>query len=267
MIVGDNMEDCIKIENLNNKYLKDINLTIKKNTFNTIIGPSGSGKTSLVKVIVGIAEHEGNIIIDNLELKKENLKKIRENVGIVLENVNDTFIGETVKEDLMFTLENRGLEATEINNRIEEMAKLLKIEDLLDYSIEHLSGGEKTLVALANALIIKPQILILDNSFSSLDGVIGEKIFKFLKKQKNLTIINITTNVEECLYGENTIVMNDGKIIFSGSNLEVFSHDKKLKSIGIDIPFMIELSSKLKYYGLVDEPILDIDKMVNHLWK
>lgn len=167
----------------------------------------------------------------------------------------------------MFTLENRGLEATEINNRIEEMAKLLKIEDLLDYSIEHLSGGEKTLVALANALIIKPQILILDNSFSSLDGVIGEKIFKFLKKQKNLTIINITTNVEECLYGENTIVMNDGKIIFSGSNLEVFSHDKKLKSIGIDIPFMIELSSKLKYYGLVDEPILDIDKMVNHLWK
>lgn len=261
------MKDCIKIENLNNKFLKNINLNIKKNTFNTIIGPSGSGKTSLVKALVGIDEYEGNIVINNLELKKENLKKIRENIGIVLENVNDTFIGETVKEDLIFTLENRNLENTEINNRIEEITKLLKIENLLDYSIEHLSGGEKVLIALANALIIKPQILILDNSFSSLDGIISEKIFKFLKKQKKLTIINITTNVEECLYGENTIVMNDGNIILNGNNIEVFNNDKKLKSIGIDIPFMIELSSKLKYYNLVDEPILDIDKMVNHLWK
>ena len=157
-----------------------------------------------------------------------------------------------------------------IDDKIKKLSEYLKIEGLLEKNPHYLSGGEKQMVALASALVIEPKILILDEAFTMLDGVEKDSILKLLKKlvkEKKITIINVTHDMEDTVYGDKIIVLDRGKIIFNDDKEVVYREEKKLKSIGLELPFMVDLSNKLRYYGLVDENILSMNAMVNHLWK
>lgn len=262
----------IKINHLNYEYknkviFDDINLSIDKGEFLFVIGPSGSGKTTLIKILSGLIEGNFDIKINNLDLN--NITEIRKNMSVILENPNNIFLAETVYDELAFRLENLGINKKEIDIEVKRISKDLKIDNLLEMTPNNLSGGEKELVAIASGLVGNPEIVILDECMSMIDGITKEYIFKYLKKlnrTNKTTIICTTQEMNDILYGKRVVILNDKKIILD-SKLKKSFNEKIFKQASLELPFMVSLSNKLSYYGLVDETITDMNKMVNKLWK
>ena len=268
------MEDIIKLKNVkfsyNDKKIFDkLTLSIRKGSFTSIIGPNGSGKSTLMKLIVGLYKAEGKIIVDDTEMSVDTYKSIRSKIGIVFENPDNQFVAETVMDEIAFALENMNFEKKEIRERVEKVGKLLDIEPIMEKEPHGLSGGQKELVALASALAIEPKVLILDEAMDMIDNNRRESILKVLTdlNKEGLTIINITHNSEELLYGSDIIVMNNGVIVDQGDTKELLRKEKLFKNNGLELPFVVDLSYKLKYYGIVDDIVLDMDELVNLIWK
>ena len=269
------MDNIIELNNINyqlegNCLFENLNLQIEKGAFLSLIGKSGSGKTILLKILTGLIQTNNKIKIDGLYLKEENLLSIRSKIGIVFENPEVNIIADKVKDDILYSIPQNKYSSSNLEKKISEIVQLLQIEELLEKNTSQLSGGEKQLVAIAGALMKGAKILILDNCFSMLDGVSKEKILKRLKKinrEKKLTIIYVTSDIEDILYGTHVALLGDKKIKFYGKNNEAFNQEGIFLEEGIEMPFMIQLSNKLKYYGLIDRNILDVGKMVNEIWK
>ena len=269
------MSDIIRISNLSfrypNKFIFDkFDLNIKEGEWMSIVGPNGSGKSTLVKIILGLLKADGNIIVDNMLLSKDNLLPIRRKIGVVFENIDESFVGETVADDIAFALENLAYSQAEIKQMIQNVAATLNIEDLLGKEPHQLSGGERQKVVLASALVTKPKILIIDDALEMVDDNAKKEILRILKqlhKEMNLTIITITHSLEETYMANRMVVINKGKILIDGPLKDVLKEDKIFNRIGIEVPFMVDLSIKLQLYGLIDHIILDMDEMVNALWK
>lgn len=153
---------------------------------------------------------------------------------------------------------------------VDKLAKTLGVIDILDCKPSTLSYGLQCLVHLMEALIIPCDVLLLDDLLDGLDLALREKVFKYLKKlnrDKNVTIIYATQNSNDILYFKKLIMLNQGKLVYYGKIEDSFLNDELWRSCSISYPFEVELSKKLKYYGLVDKNILSIDKLVNTLWK
>ncbi len=268
------MDNIIQIKDLNFTYqdkviFKNLNLNIKKNSFVSIIGPNGSGKSTLIRILSGLNSYDGYITINGHYLNKENIKIIRRTLGVVFDNPDNQFIGQTVIDDLAFNLENLSYSKEEINKEISYIAKLFKIEKILLSEPSNLNNSTKQKVAIASALIHKPKILMLDESLHQLDNKDKKIVFKALetyKKEHDLTIILITHNQEDTILSDRIIVIDKQKIILDGKVEEVYTKEKILYNLGIELPFIIKLSINLKLYDLIDEIYLDKDKLVNKLW-
>lgn len=268
------MEEIVLIENLKFKYdettiFDGLNLKLKPGSFTTIIGPNGSGKSTLVKLLLGLLKTDSLIKIDGLEMNEKNLRDIHKNIGVVFENPDNQFVGQTVLDDLVFTLENQGYKRDEIDKRVNIIANKFLLKDILHKEPHLLSSGQKQIVSLAAALINGPKILILDEALSMIEKNAHDEIFRLLRKmhrESNLTIINITHDTDEAIYGDDVIVLKAGHIAYSGPKGEIFLLEKELHKLGLEIPFMVALSLKLIFYGLIDEIIFDMDEMVNKLW-
>ena len=173
-------------------------------------------------------------------------------------------------DDIAFSLENMQVDPKIIKGKVKEISELIGIQDILEREPHTLSGGEKQLVALASALIIEPDILILDEALTMLDMDDRNKIYNILNKvniEKNITILNVTHDIDEVLFGNDIIVLDEGNIILNGPKELVLQEEKTFNKLGLTLPFMAELSIKLRYYGLVDHLIFDMDEMVDELWK
>lgn len=254
----------------NKKVLDDISISINKASFTSIIGPNGSGKSTIIKAVLGLIDTNGEIKVDDLVVNKENIKKVRTKIGVVFENPDNQFVAETVMDDIAFSLENLNFSRNEIRKRIKEVASYLKIEKILEREPHTLSGGQKQMVSLASALVTKPDILIMDEALTMMDLKEREDTLLLLKKlcvAKDLTILNITHDSEELVYSDDIIVIDKGKIVLEGTSDEVFEKDIILKRIGIKLPFVVDLSIKLKYYGVVDRIIYDKKELINKIWK
>lgn len=269
------MEEIIKLENItfgynDKKIFNNFSLSIRKGSYSTIVGTNGSGKSTLIRIILGLIKTDGKITINGLEMSHANIKAIISKVGVVFENPDNQFVAETVMDDIAFSLENMQFAPKLIKKKITEIADYLNIENILEREPHTLSGGEKQLVALASALVIEPDILILDEAFTMLDTDRKSQIYDILTElniKKCMTIINVTHDMDETLYGKDVILLDEGKIILSGPKDIVLEEEKVFNKIGLSLPFMAELSIKLRYYGLVDSLIFDMDEMVDIIWK
>lgn len=269
------MKSIISIEDLNFKYgertiFEHFYLSIEENKITTLLGLNGSGKTTLVRILLGLLKADGFIKIADNVVMKETLKNVRRDICVVFENPDNQFVAETVKDDLAFSLENLNYKKKEIGKKINEISSLFKIEHILEKEPHQLSGGEKQIVALASSLITDPKILILDEALTMVDYEIKERVYNIINEYRqthNLTVINITHNVEDTLRGDNIAIIHKGKLVMADITKEVLRQEKKLNDLGMKLPFIVDLSHKLRFYGLLDDIILNEEEMVDILWK
>ena len=239
------MENIIKLKNVkfsyeDKKIFDKFDLNIRKGSFTSIIGPNGSGKSTLMKLIVGLYKAEGTIEVDGVKISEETYKEVRSKIGFVFENPDNQFVAETVMDEIAFALENMNYDKKLIRERVKEVGQLLDIESIMEKEPHSLSGGQKELVALASAFATHPKILVLDEALDMIDNNRRDDVLKVLTdlNKKGLTIINITHNSEELLYGDQIIVMNEGKIQDQGETKELLRKEKLFKNNGLELPFV-----------------------------
>lgn len=267
--------NIIEVNNLTFRYGKKFifdkfNLTIEKGSWVTIAGPNGSGKSTLVKILSGLEKSYSDVKIFGKPLKKKNLFDIRKEIGFVFDVPDNFFACETVEDELAFSLENLAYQPSTIKKKINEVSKLLKLDKILKENPLELSGGEKQKVALACALILEPRMLILDGAFLMIDVNEKQELLRLIKEyntKKRVTVVSFTNNLDEALYSDRLIVLNEGKIVVDGVLPYIFNEERVMRKIGLEVPFAVELSQKLKLYNLTDDVSLDIEEVVSKLWK
>lgn len=244
---------------------------MKQGEFVVVIGHNGSGKSTLSKNLNAILmPTKGDIYIDGLNTKdEEHLWDIRQTAGMVFQNPDNQIVATIIEEDVAFGPENLGIEPIEIRKRVKEALISVGMYELRDRQPHLLSGGQKQRVAIAGIIAMKPKCIIFDEATAMLDPSGRKEVMKTIKrlnKEENITIMHITHFMEEAVDADRVIVMEKGKKVLEGTPKEVFSKVDKLKRIGLDVPYMTELSKELKEEGLdINDDILTVDEMVMKL--
>ena len=222
----------IKLENISRDWkefkIDKINKEVKEGEYFIVLGPSGSGKTMLLELIAGMwSPDSGKIYINNKDVT--NLPPENRGVGFVYQNYM-LFPHKTVYENIAFGLNIRKVPKKEIKSKVEEMMNLLGISNLSNRLPRTLSGGEQQRTALARALIIQPQVLLMDEPLSSLDRITRDELIQELKrihKKFNITIMHVTHNFDEALQlADRVAIMKKGTISQMGDIDEIFRHPK-----------------------------------------
>ncbi|HCX02946.1 MAG TPA: ABC transporter [Clostridiales bacterium] len=220
----------IKIKNLTYTYpdkkeksLRNINLQILPGEFVLIVGGSGSGKSSLIRSIASLApdfyggKQEGDIFINNKNLKTTNRRELVQTLGIVFQNPESQLVMTDTEQEIAFGLENIGTEEKTIKRRIMEVTSALSLSDFKNSFIAQLSGGQKQKVALASVLAMQPEILLLDEPTSQLDPIAGEEILTMVRRlneENGTTVILVEQKLERCFhFADRILVMEEGKIV------------------------------------------------------
>ena len=212
------------------KACKNISFSLKKGDSLAIMGDIGSGKTTILELLCRIYDpSEGEILIDNLNIKKINIKELRNSIGYVPQS---TFLfSETIEKNIKFGKENvnkNELENAAVNACLSEDIKLFKdgYKTLLGERGVNLSGGQKQRLAIARAIIKKPKILILDDSLSAVDTETEEKILSNINKvSRNMTLVIATHRVSSAKNCNKIIILQDGKVIECGSHNSLMKND------------------------------------------
>lgn len=269
------MANIIEVKKLNFSYdkttiFKDFDFSVKEGTYISIAGNNTSGKTTLIKLISGILPSKNSITIGYSYVDNNRIQDHTKELGIVFGDKLNIFLFDDVYKEMAFPLENLNIEPSKIEKKIIELAKLFGISKLLDKKTIDLTKSEKQEVALVLSLLHQPKILLLDNPFSMMDTSTKNKIKEALRKYQianNLTIILTTTSLEDTIDTDYLYIINDGDILIEGEPLTVLKEDTMLNHLGLYNSFMVDLSLKLKFYELIDNIELDINRMVDTLWK
>lgn len=269
------MEKIIEVKDLLFEYeegLKTINqisFCIEKGTYTTILGHNGSGKSTIAKLLIGLlGKQSGEIWLGGVPLNEETLNEIRSQIGIVFQNPDNQFIGATVRDDIAFGLENMCVDPNEMDEIINEYATKVDMLEFLDHEPTKLSGGQKQRVAIAGILAMSPSIIILDEATSMLDPKGKTEINSLvhqLNKEKNITILSITHDIEEAALSDYVILLNNGEIIDQGKPEKVLKNKEQLESLSLDVPFAYKISEGLKKQGIQIETYINQEKLVKKL--
>ena len=261
----------ITFEHVNFKYqsednfsLDDISFSIPANAWTCIVGHNGSGKSTIGKLMTGIEQAtSGHININGLEMSEANLTKVRNELGVVLQNPDNQFVGATVEYDVAFGMENRAIPEAEMHTRVTQVLEEVNMLDIRSQAPHSLSGGQKQRVAIAGILAINPNIILLDEANSMLDPIGKASVtalMQRLNKEKGVTIVSITHDLSEAQYADHLIVMHEGRIVEEGHPEKIFEQADMLTTIGLDLPFAIKLNQMIynetafiTYKGLVDK--------------
>lgn len=265
----------LEIKNLNYSYenkkvINNLSLSIEEQSFTTIVGNNTSGKTTLIKLICGLLDSKDSIIANYSYIDSNKIHSHSKLFGVVFSNSNNKLLFNDVYSEMIFPLENLNYEKQDIEKEIIEIAKEFKNKKIIDKKIETLTESEKQELLIMIALLHKPKILLLDNPFTMMSKETKNKVIKVLKEKiekDGLTVVLTTSNLEEIIDSDYSYVISMGKIIMEGIPSSIFKEETILNKVGLELPFMIDLSHKLEFYELIKEDMLDMEKMVNALWK
>ena len=254
----------------NHPVIDNISLSIDKGSFVAVLGHNGSGKSTLAKLIVGLLEkNSGQIFFDDIEITKKNLRDLQTKTALVFQNPDNQFVGSTVEDDIAFGLENREFPHDKMQEEIEKFADSVNMLDHLKKEPVNLSGGQKQRVALAGALILRPEILILDEATSMLDpkgkSTVRRVIDRIHKENPDLTIISITHDVDEALLADKVVILSKGKLVKSGEPKEILRDEQALLDLKLEMPFIYRVEKKLSE-ACIDSQAETIEKLVEDIW-
>ena len=229
-----------------------LNLSIVGNSYTTIIGPSSSGKTTLFNTII----------------KGDKKIKVNGKIHYIVTNPDKLVVGHTVSSQIKFFMEMNNYTKRVIASRFKNIVSFFNLDSILDKDPYKLSLGEKQLVVLCSVMVLDLDILILDNALCRMNKSMKEKVLKYFTKlkKKKVTIINFTSDVSEIIGSDYTILV-DKKLVFNKKTKEVIKDNKLFEDNNLRLPFLLDITNKLKYYDLIDEEVSGIDELVDKLWK
>lgn len=257
------MEPIIEFKNYSFKYnsqveptLRDIDLAVYPGEKILIIGPSGSGKSTLANCINGLVpfsyagDSTGELYIGGKKPEDLGIFGLSKTVGTVLQDTDGQFIGLTVAEDIAFVLENDCMEEEKMHKRVDAIAEIVDVKNLLHHAPGELSGGQKQRVSMAGVMIDDVDILLFDEPLANLDPATGKRaiaLIDSIQKEQNKTILIIEHRLEDALYKDvdRIVVVGDGTIVADMTPDELLSGDI-LKQQGIREPLYV---TALKHAG------------------
>ena len=244
--------------------LLEVDFSAMEGEYLGIIGHTGSGKSTLIQHLNALLKPtSGQVLFQGQDVWADpaRTRQTRFQVGLVFQYPEYQLFEETVYKDISFGPKNMGLDEKEVDRRVREAAAFVGLQDdQLEKSPFELSGGQKRRVAIAGVIAMEPKVLILDEPTAGLDPVGVESILGNIRdyhQSNNATIILVSHSMEEVARTvDRLVVVNDGRIPFQGPPREVFRHGAELERMGLGVPQMTRVFSRLRAMGV------DIDASV-----
>jgi len=266
--------------------LRNINLEIHPGELIGVVGPTGACKSTLCLVLSGLVPQvlrgkvQGRALLggkDTLDTPlDELLLRVKERValvGLTLQDPEAQLVGMTVEEDIAFGLENLGLPTVEIQERVAEILRLIRMEEYRFSFPYKLSGGQKQRIAIGSTMAMQPHLLILDEPTSELDPIGRKEVFAVIQQLRataNFAIVVVEHHTEElALFCDRILVMNEGEIVVDGGVADVFTRTELLRSVGVRPPDGLELLQLLREQGLANPPagLIREEEIIQYLKK
>ncbi len=268
----------LRMEDVSYQYEPDarpavshVTLEVERGSFVAVLGHNGSGKSTLAKLMNALfLPTEGRVLVCGMDtLTEEKVWNIRRHAGMVFQNPDNQIVANVVREDVAFGLENLGVPQDEMVRRVEAALSAVRMSEFAETAPHMLSGGQKQRVAIAGALAMEPELIIMDEATAMLDPSGRAEVLATVRKlnrEKGMTVVWITHFMEEAAVADRLIVMNDGSVALEGTPRQVFSRVEEIKALGLDVPPMAELAQTLRDKGLpLPEGILTVSDMVKEL--
>lgn len=260
------MSSILSVENLEYKdILNGISFDLEENSFNILLGENGSGKTTLIKCLLGLIKHSGTIIFSNNLMCEENKNELIKSIGVVLDT--NVFLPGTVLYNITYPLINLDFKEDVAKKKAYEISKKLGLNGLLLKDANDLSLSEKKLVSFAVAIVHSPKLIIIDDSLDELDEIQRGKILNYLKGLNKSTKLFVSSKEEDIILSDYLIILKKGKISVTGKTLDIVRDEKNFTKNNVEMPFLVDLSHKLKSYSVIEDVIFDEEEMVNEIWK
>jgi energy-coupling factor transport system ATP-binding protein len=257
--------------------LSGINLEIADGSFLGIIGSSGAGKSTLTHALSAVVPHHyrgdfyGEVNINGLDTVDAGTETVARELGSVFQDVDAQILAPAVEDEILFGLENFGVDRGEIEGRITESLEAAGIGHLRTRLINSLSGGQKQKVAIAAITALRPRIIVLDEPTGELDPYSSRKVFEYLRalnEKYGITIIVVEQKIMLlCEFAKRLAVMDKGFLVLEGGVQEVLQRAEILEEAGVNIPRVTTLGRRLAakglYSGLLPHTLLQAEAMLH----
>jgi cobalt/nickel transport system ATP-binding protein len=241
--------------------LNNINLKIEKGKKVSFVGVNGSGKSTIFLNFNGVLKPTKGTVIykgNNVKYNKKSLLELRKSVGIVFQDPENQLFSADVYQEVSFGAMNLKLEEIEVRRRVDEALKNVGMYDYKDKAVHFLSYGQKKRVAIADILVMNPEVIVFDEPTSSLDPQHSKEIVKIFDElnEKGITVILSTHDVELAYsWSDHIIVMKDGGIFREGTPYEIFSDDKLISDCYLEKPLVLEVYENLCKGGKINSNV------------
>ena len=263
--------ELLEINNLKYKNIfEDISFQIKSGQFITVSGGNNFGKTTLIRILSGQFEVKETIKLLGTYVEEYPQNLWKEITGTIIPQDNPEFLFDTVEEELNYVIHLFKKTEEDKKETYKEIIKKYKLTKFQKKDPNMVPIFIKIKMLLAEKMLATPQILFLDDICQELEEKEQEEFIKLLRTlqlETKIAIIMTTSNLNISLESDYLLVINDGKILLEGEPLTVIEKDNTLNKIGLDLPFMVDLSVKLRDYNVVDKIELNMDRMVDTIWK
>lgn len=249
--------------------LSNVTLDIADGEFLCILGGNGSGKSTLAKHLNALlVPDSGSVEVDGLNTSDPQLVyDVRSRVGMVFQNPDDQLVATLVENDIAFGPENLGVPTNELSQRVADALASVGLMGFEQHETHALSGGQKQRVAIAGALAMHPEVLILDEASSMLDPRGRHGLLKVCQELNHagMTIVMITHFMEEAALADRVVVLDRGRIALEGTPEEILTRADELHSLNLEEPFACQLALELKKRGLDITPHVDEESVVTEI--
>lgn len=220
--------------------VENIDLVIEKGETVGLIGANGAGKSTVLKLIPGLLCGEGTILVDGLQVKKEQLPAIRQKTGYVLQDSDNQMFMPTVYEDMMFGLRNYGMSRDAAETRVDAVLDQLGLQDLKYRHNHKISGGEKRMAAIATVLAMQPEVLLMDEPSTALDPYNRRSVIRMIQSLAQTKLIashDLDMILETC---DRVILLSHGKIVADGDCKTILRDRELLERHRMELPFCMQ---------------------------
>ena len=250
------MDAIIQFDNVIFSYegapraMDGVSLTVNRGEFVAVVGRNGSGKSTLARHCGAILLPEsGRVMIGGMDTADaSSLLAVRQTVGMVFQNPDNQIVASVVEEDVAFALENLGVPSGEMRARVDEALRAVDMYDYREHAPHRLSGGQKQRVAIAGAIAMRPQALVLDEPTAMLDPQGRREVMKTVRRlcqDQGIAVLLITHHMGEAAECGRVAVMDSGRIVMEGPPRKIFTDPARLRQAGLAVPQPVELLERL----------------------